>query len=106
MWTKAEIDKMVDSGEGLSPEMRQLFKEHPEKKEAYKAKLYDSQGGGGCQKVRATACKTCKFVDVIDPIGKQPQTPYCEIYPLGGEQKPADVLYEGADCDYYEPDDE
>lgn len=41
-WTFAEIDAKVESGENLTPEMKQLFEEQPEKMEAYKYKLWDS----------------------------------------------------------------
>lgn len=38
-----EICEMVDSGEVLTPELKELFEREPEKKEQYKWKLFDSQ---------------------------------------------------------------
>lgn len=37
------ICQMVDSGEGLTPELKELFEREPEKKEQYKWKVYNSQ---------------------------------------------------------------
>lgn len=50
-------------------------------------------------------CDSCLFCDVIEPIGRQPQTRYCKIYePKDSEGKPDEVIYNGAMCEFYEKD--
>lgn len=64
--------------------------------------LHQPISGGG----RITThkwCDTCMFCDVIEPIGRQPQTRYCKIYGANDTHgKPDEVIYEGAMCEYYE----
>ena len=48
-------------------------------------------------------CDTCMFCEIIEPIGRQPQTRYCKIYePKDSAGKPDEVIYEGAKCEFYE----
>lgn len=50
-------------------------------------------------------CDNCIFCDVIEPIGRQPQTRYCKIYGAKDTHgKPDEVIYEGARCEFYEKD--
>lgn len=103
MWSKEEIDEMVEKGDCLSPELKELFKNNPEKKEAYKFKVFDSQMGGGGRITTHTWCDTCMFCETLNPIGRQPQTSYCRIFERkDGNGKPREVLYEGARCEFYE----
>lgn len=103
MWTKEEINEMVEKGECLSEELKELFAKHPEKKEAYKQKVYDSQGGGGGKVITNTYCNTCMFCEIINPIGRQPQTRYCEMFDKDEtDGKPDDILFNGAECPFYE----
>lgn len=48
-------------------------------------------------------CDTCMFCDVIEPIGRQPQTRYCKIYEAKDTYgKPDEVIYKGEKCEFYE----
>lgn len=59
MWTMEEINTMIENGNGLSSELKELFKQHPEKKEEYKQKIFDSQMGSGG---RTTTHKWCDMM--------------------------------------------
>ncbi len=52
-------------------------------------------------------CKTCKFkrpsVKIGDEIVERHTFAICKIYD-DDERKPNDVLWEGAECEYYEPE--
>ena len=103
MWTREEVNKMVEKGDCLSHELKELFKKNPEKKEAYKEKVFDSQGGGCGRVTTHKYCDTCIFCEILDPFGRSPQTRYCKIYePDDSDGKPDEVIYEGAECEYYE----
>lgn len=103
MWKMEEIDAMVEKGDCLSTELKDLFEQHPEKKEEYKHKVFDSQMSGGGRITTHKWCDTCMFCDVIEPIGRQPQTRYCKIYGAKDTHgKPDEVIYEGAKCEFYE----
>lgn len=50
-------------------------------------------------------CDACMFCEVINPIGRQPQTRYCKIFePTDSDGKPDEVIYDGEPCEYYEPE--
>lgn len=50
-----------------------------------------------------TYCETCVFAHGKPPFADRPEKSYCRIYTReGGKQKPPDVYYEGARCEFYE----
>lgn len=58
---------------------------------------------GGGRTTTHKWCDTCIFCDVIEPIGRQPQTRYCKIYGAKDTHgKPDEVIYDGAKCEFYE----
>ena len=47
-------------------------------------------------------CRTCIFASGKPPFEDHPEKSYCRIYTReGGKQKPPEVYYEGAPCEYY-----
>ena len=67
-----------------------------------KSNLHQPVWGGGVPTTHKW-CDTCMFCEVIDPIGRQPQTRYCKIYgPKDTHGKPDEVIYQGARCEFYE----
>ncbi len=67
-----------------------------------KSNLHQPILGGGMPTTHKW-CDTCMFCEEIDPIGRQPQTRYCQIYtPKDTHGKPDEVIYHGARCEFYE----
>lgn len=59
----------------------------------------------GCKAINPKKCKTCRFSHGDPPFEDAPEKMYCMIFSRDeGEQKPPEVYYEGADCDYYKKD--
>lgn len=57
----------------------------------------------GCLSINPRMCKTCRFAHGDPPFEDMPEKSYCMIYSrANGEQKPHEVYYEGAECEYYE----
>lgn len=57
----------------------------------------------GCKPINPKMCKTCRFAHGKPPFEDAPEKRYCMIFSRDdGEQKPPDVYYEGAECEYYE----
>lgn len=57
----------------------------------------------GCKPINPKMCMTCRFAHGKPPFEDAPEKSYCMIFSRDdGEQKPPDVYYEGADCEYYE----
>lgn len=57
----------------------------------------------GCKPINPVYCKSCIFAHGNPPFEDMPEKSYCRIYTRnGGKQKPPDVYYEGAECEYYE----
>ncbi|GHV23286.1 hypothetical protein FACS189494_11160 [Spirochaetia bacterium] len=49
------------------------------------------------------ACQTCMFAHGKAPWADTPMKGNCMIYERdAGEDKPAEVCFDGADCEYYE----
>lgn len=58
--------------------------------------------GFGCRKINPKMCRSCRFSHGDPPFEDAPEKSYCMIYSRdSGEQKPPDVYYEGAECEYY-----
>lgn len=58
----------------------------------------------GCRPINPKHCKTCLFSQGKPPFEDGPEKIYCRIYSRDeGEQKPPEVYYEGAECEYHEP---
>jgi hypothetical protein len=48
-------------------------------------------------------CKTCMFARGAPPWADTPEKAYCKIFERDtGQQKPPDVYFDGAQCEYYE----
>lgn len=59
----------------------------------------------GCRKINPAFCRSCRFAKGQPPFEDGPEKAHCLIYSREeGEQKPEDVYYDGARCDYYEKD--
>ena len=57
----------------------------------------------GTRETTHEQCSTCIFCEVIEPIGRQPQTRYCKIYGAKDSHgKPDEVIYGGERCEFYE----
>lgn len=57
----------------------------------------------GCKPINPAYCKTCIFAHGNPPFEDLPEKSYCRIYTRAKNiQKPPDVYYEGAECEYYE----
>ena len=60
---------------------------------------------GGYKPINPKKCKTCRFSHGDPPFEDAPEKIHCMIFSREeGEQKPPEVYYEGADCEYYEKD--
>jgi hypothetical protein len=99
-----QLEKMLSSDAGA--ELRKLFQKHPEKKEEYKFKILDSENTVFGGKITAhNQCESCMFCDVIDPVGRVPQSRYCRIYDVKSTHgKPDEILIDGERCEFYEKD--
>lgn len=80
-------------------ELRKLFEKDPGKKETYKFKILDSEGGGGGVPLTIEQCKTCMFCLQREPFGRLPDNGECMIFENG---KPNEILFDGEHCEYYE----
>lgn len=59
--------------------------------------------GFGCKPINPLFCKTCIFAHGDPPFADIPEKSYCRIFTReSGKQKPPDVYYNGAECEYYE----
>lgn len=97
-----EQEKMLDDELAKNKELRELFEKHPERKEAYKLKIVDAGAMHIPTPLDDICCKTCMFK--LSPIllGGE-MTPrhnwgHCQLL----DDKPHEVLYEGAECIFYE----
>ena len=97
-----QLNEMLSSDGGA--ELRKLFQKHPEKKEEYKFKILDSENNAYGSRVKTRIqCESCLFCDVIDPVGRVPQSRYCLIYDVKSTHgKPDEILYDGEKCEFYE----
>ena len=94
-----ELEKILKS----NSELRQVFKEHPERKELYIQKMKDSENAStGCRGINPAFCKKCAFSHGEPPFADLPEKAYCEVYAHGTTNgKPPDVYYDGAECEFY-----
>lgn len=101
-WDEAH-EKLLEKELSENEELRKIFREHPDRKPLYKLKIITTEHECWIgQKTTHKWCETCMFCDVIEPIGRQPQTRYCKIYSNDTSGKPDEVIYEGARCEFYE----
>lgn len=97
------LEKMLEKQLEHNAELRTVL-DTPEKKAAYLEKMRDSWSeSGGYDPKENLQCQTCMFAEIIDPIGRQPQTRYCKIYGRKDSQGKPDEVYNGsAKCEFYE----
>lgn len=98
LWTEHH-EKLLNKELEANDELRKLFEKHPEKKDEYKFKILDSEGGGGGRSLTIQQCKTCMFCLKREPFGRLPEHSNCMIYEDG---KPEEVFHDGEPCEYYE----
>lgn len=55
----------------------------------------------GCKPINPAYCESCIFCEVRKPFGKLPRIGNCQIY-TPPDSKPEAVLFDGAECEYYE----
>lgn len=100
------FDELLEKELEKNQELKQLFEEHPEKKEQYKQKMLDSwdERTGFTQteaNEKAKYCKTCMFSHGKPPYADLPEKCHCMIFEYPND-KPNDVYYDGKPCEYYE----
>ena len=98
-WEK-EVEKEIAQNE----ELRKVFEQHPERKAMYIEKMKDAAlESPRCATLNPKYCKTCAFAHGAPPFADMPEKAYCEMYPRGESTgKPNAVLFEGAECPFYE----
>lgn len=83
-------------------ELRKVFEAFPERKDLYKLKILDSEVKEVPTPPDNICCKTCIFRLPPISIGGKMTSRYnwgkCKIL----NEKPYEVLYEGAQCEFYE----
>lgn len=109
---RAEIEKKLEDQLRSNKELRDLFEKHPERREMYIEKMLDSEpiiaadNSKSAKKpltINPAMCRTCLFAHGEAPFEDTPEKRWCEIFRYNsGEQKPDDVYYSGAECEYYE----
>lgn len=73
------------------------------KEEMMKKKIQDAEGATwGCATLNPKWCKTCAYVKKLKNK-KLPDNAYCRMYQKP-EAKPKGVLFEGEQCDFYDPE--
>lgn len=97
------FEKMLEKELENNAELRKVL-DSPEKKAAYIQKMRDSWNEtGGYDPKEKLCCQTCMFAEIIEPIGRQPQTRYCKIYGRQDSHGKPDEVYDGlARCEFYE----
>lgn len=98
LWTEHH-EKLLNKELEANNELRKLFEKHPEKKDEYKFKILDSEGGSGGYAVTAEQCKTCMFCFRLESLGRVPTCINCMIFENG---KPDAIYHDGEPCEYYE----
>lgn len=66
-----------------------------------KAKMDEQAAMTGARRPNPVKCRTCKFSHGKAPWENGPEKANCAIFAYGTELKPKDILFEGADCDFY-----
>lgn len=100
-WDK-EHEEMLEKEFSNNEELRKVFEKHPDRKDMYKLKIIDSEVVHYPSPPDDVCCKTCIFR--LRPMileGKEvPRHSWgkCHIY----DNKPHDVLWDKAECEYYE----
>ena len=111
---RAEIEKQVEELEKRDKNWADLFKKHPERKEMYIQKILDSEpivenevseSDIKMLQINPAWCRKCLFAHGEAPFEDTPEKRWCEMYRHNNnEQKPSEVYYEGAECEFFEPD--
>lgn len=100
-WDKKH-EKQLEEALAGNEELRKLFKKSPEKKEEYKLKIIEGETVHYPTPPDDILCKNCKFqLQPISVGGKETSRfnwSKCRII----DNKPYEVLYEGARCEFYE----
>lgn len=109
---RAEIEKQLDDQLKNNKELRELFDKYPERREMYIEKVLDSEPIAESKATKSTIsrtdinpkmCRTCLFAHGEAPFEDTPEKRWCEIFRYNsGEKKPSDVYFDGAECEYYE----
>ena len=54
---------------------------------------------------RCVACRSCKYTYTVDEMPNTYFSNFCHKYPRGSNKgKPDDVVYNGAECPFFEPE--
>lgn len=69
------------------------------------AKTNDRINMTGAKRPMAVWCQTCKNANGEAPWANGPEKANCKVYQYGDMLKPRDVLFNGADCEFYESED-
>lgn len=100
-WTESH-EKQLNEHLGQNDDLRKLFEKHPEKKELYKFKLLDSGPTEYPPPLDNICCKNCLFQLSPCMIGGVMTSRHtwakCKIM----DDKPHEILYDGAKCEFYE----
>jgi hypothetical protein len=109
---KAEIEEQLEEELKNNAELRKVFEKNPEKKDLYIQKILDSSPIVENEpsksemkqfQINPAWCKKCLFSHGEPPFEDAPEKKWCEIYRYNnGEQKPHEVYFEGAECEFYE----
>ena len=98
----AEHERQFDKVLSENEELRKLFEKYPERKNLYKLKILDSEMIEYPTPPDDICCKTCVFqlppVSVGGEMTSRHNWGKCRIM----DNKPFEVLHEGARCEYYE----
>lgn len=97
-----EHEKQLEEVLSKNEELRKLFEKYPERKTLYKLKILDSEVAEAPTPPDNICCKTCVFqlppISIGGQLTSRCNWGQCTIV----NKKPFEVLYEGAQCEFYE----
>lgn len=101
LWDETHEKQLEDILEN-NAELRKVFETHPERKNLYKLKILDSEITEAPSPPENIYCKSCIFqlppISIDGTMTSRCNWGRCKIL----DEKPYDVLYKGAKCEYYE----
>lgn len=100
-WNKAH-EKQLEAAISQNAELAKVFIQYPERKDLYKLKILDSEVLEAPTPPKEIDCETCSFqlppISVGGKMTSRGKWGKCKLL----NEKPHEVLYDGAKCEFYE----
>lgn len=93
-----QLERILSKNE----ELRKVFEEHPDRKDLYRLKILDSEIKEAPSPPLKICCETCAFQLPPAPVGGVLTSRHTWGSCLILDNKPHEVLYDGARCEFYE----